>query len=293
VINTGAFRDIEGLVKENEIITGDKFFHFASISEGISYLKRDFLYKGGLWRGNHIAPLISRASEFRGSTLLIGHSDLPTKQIDMKILSFAGVSNVYAVNSRPLSNRLASLPLGITNDCDDSPIHRILGNESHFLSANDSFVAKDILFGSIYVNFTASNQSSIRKPLLEFIEQQIGLYAFTVERPEFSNSGRINYLQKLRSSSMVLCPEGNGIDTHRFWETLYMGGIPVVIANPSMDYFYDNLPVIKLGSWADLLDRENIHRLWVDLSLREYNFDILKRSFWESKIIDTAELSEL
>jgi hypothetical protein len=26
----------------------------------------------------------------------------------------------------------------------------------------------------------------------------------------------------------VLCPRGNGIDTHRFWETVYHGGIPVV-----------------------------------------------------------------
>lgn len=29
----------------------------------------------------------------------------------------------------------------------------------------------------------------------------------------------------------IACPRGNGLDTHRFWETLYRGSIPVVLAS--------------------------------------------------------------
>ena len=48
----------------------------------------------------------------------------------------------------------------------------------------------------------------------------------------------------------ILCPEGNGIDTHRFWETLCLGRIPVVLHNPVNDYF-SSLPVVVLDKWED------------------------------------------
>jgi hypothetical protein len=48
----------------------------------------------------------------------------------------------------------------------------------------------------------------------------------------------------------IACPEGNGIDTHRFWETLYMGRYPVVLHNRVNDAFSD-LPVLILNKWED------------------------------------------
>lgn len=50
---------------------------------------------------------------------------------------------------------------------------------------------------------------------------------------------------------LVLCPRGNGLDTHRAWETLYVGRIPVVVTS-SMDAAFDGLPVIILDSWGEL-----------------------------------------
>ena len=49
----------------------------------------------------------------------------------------------------------------------------------------------------------------------------------------------------------MLCPRGNGLDTHRAWETLYIGRIPVVAAS-AMDAVFERLPVIILGSWDEL-----------------------------------------
>jgi hypothetical protein len=37
------------------------------------------------------------------------------------------------------------------------------------------------------------------------------------------------YQQVLGTYRYILCPRGNGIDTHRFWETLYKGNLPVVV----------------------------------------------------------------
>lgn len=51
----------------------------------------------------------------------------------------------------------------------------------------------------------------------------------------------------------VACPRGNGLDTHRFWETLARGGVPIVIdshwARNLKNYFSE---VLTLSSWEAL-----------------------------------------
>jgi len=47
--------------------------------------------------------------------------------------------------------------------------------------------------------------------------------------------GNLNYqdfVGKLSSSRFVICPPGNGTDTHRLWETLSARAIPIVINTP-------------------------------------------------------------
>jgi hypothetical protein len=49
----------------------------------------------------------------------------------------------------------------------------------------------------------------------------------------------------------VACPRGNGTDTHRFWETLYRGSIPVVKQNDwSKSIAALGIPVIELERWS-------------------------------------------
>ena len=37
------------------------------------------------------------------------------------------------------------------------------------------------------------------------------------------------YFDATLECSFIVCPEGNGIDTHRFWECLYLGLVPVIL----------------------------------------------------------------
>jgi len=51
----------------------------------------------------------------------------------------------------------------------------------------------------------------------------------------------------------VACPEGNGFDTHRFWETLYRGSIPVVIDSQFMKNWRDlGIPMVALNDWTEI-----------------------------------------
>lgn len=58
---------------------------------------------------------------------------------------------------------------------------------------------------------------------------------------------REDFFKRLNDSKFVLCPRGNGLDTHRFYETLYCGAIPIVIKEHFHEQ-YTNLPILFLDN---------------------------------------------
>jgi hypothetical protein len=61
--------------------------------------------------------------------------------------------------------------------------------------------------------------------------------------------------KRLSTYKWCACPEGNGADTHRIWEALYMKCIPIVVKSPFIDalmYYTNNeLPICVVDSWWD------------------------------------------
>jgi hypothetical protein len=69
---------------------------------------------------------------------------------------------------------------------------------------------------------------------------------------DFSDKLEYNdYLTKINNYKFVLCPRGNGIDTHRFTEILFMGSVPVVEKNGLSD-LYDKFPCILVDKFEDI-----------------------------------------
>jgi hypothetical protein len=60
-----------------------------------------------------------------------------------------------------------------------------------------------------------------------------------------------DYLFTMQQYKFVLSPVGNGVDTHRTWEALMAGSIPIVESSVR-DSMYDGLPVLIVKSWSDL-----------------------------------------
>lgn len=91
------------------------------------------------------------------------------------------------------------------------------------------------------------------------------------------------WLSQVLDHHYVLCPRGNGIDTHRLWETLYMGRIPIALNDRNTRYYQD-LPILLVDKWSDVTPKlleENIER-FSDTS--KFNMDMLKFSWWSSLI---------
>lgn len=60
-----------------------------------------------------------------------------------------------------------------------------------------------------------------------------------------------SYAEALADSRIVLCPRGSSVDTHRYFEALRAGCVPVYEMLPRRDY-YDGAPGVRIRDWSRL-----------------------------------------
>ena len=63
----------------------------------------------------------------------------------------------------------------------------------------------------------------------------------------------------------VISAQGNGLDSHRTWELLYLGSI-VITKRSSLDGLFEGLPVVLVDDWKEIGDKQNLSK-W----LRQYS----------------------
>lgn len=52
-----------------------------------------------------------------------------------------------------------------------------------------------------------------------------------------------SYIENMTKSHFCVCPRGNGIDTHRLWEAMYCGCIPIVERCINIEFYENYLPI--------------------------------------------------
>ena len=85
------------------------------------------------------------------------------------------------------------------------------------------------------------------------------------------------YVTNLLLYKFCFCPRGNGIDTHRLWEALYMGCIPVIKNYRTHQFENSDLPIIFLDNWSDFDPDMNPESL-------NFNSEMLTMTYWKNKI---------
>jgi hypothetical protein len=89
-----------------------------------------------------------------------------------------------------------------------------------------------------------------------------------------------DYIHALSTFKFAICPEGNGIDTHRFWECLYLKVIPICPRNIITEYYSKFFPVVLLNRWEDLnINTINAFYETCDWSNYDKLFDI---TYWKN-----------
>lgn len=73
---------------------------------------------------------------------------------------------------------------------------------------------------------------------------------------------RIDIWRRYASYPFVMSAHGNGLDCHRTWEVLCLGGIPIVKTS-SLDPLYRGLPVAIVEDWREVRDMARLER-WLE-----------------------------
>lgn len=93
-----------------------------------------------------------------------------------------------------------------------------------------------------------------------------------------------DYLRDLASCKFIASPRGNGLDTHRLWESLYVGSYPIVKSS-SLDPLYADLPVVIVNDWTEVT-QEFLDRKYQELQARTFSLDKLYIDYW-IRLIDS------
>lgn len=171
------------------------------------------------------------------------------------------VSKWYSVNVAYDHPTLIPIPLGIASYRNTkSVIFSDFTNLNHNKKINNS------IYTNFNINTNYFHRIKAEKSIKNHLDQNL-----------MENVNYDTYLMNLHSSEYCLAPWGNGIDTHRFWESLYSGTIPVTMACLYYESFSE-LPIILVNSYDEI---KNIEK---NFNFIEKSIEMLSINWWINKI---------
>lgn len=263
--NSSIFDIVYNDIIFNNYISGD-FFSKLSNNKSMLYVKTDYLDNQAWIVTKNYTVLITHNSDFK--------IDYPKFN---KFLQCGKFKYWFAQNPIINEPRLFTLPIGLMNKIwhkyprfnlmmeekkkNIKPTKLLLlsfsikNNEEKRQQCADSFINK---------SYATNNAVNIVKNFIGDVKEY--------DRKFFNIM--LDHL-------FIACPEGNGIDTHRFWETLYMGRYPVVLHNRVNDAFSD-LPVLILNKWEDF---ENEYLMFLErIKYKKFSYKKLTQEYWIDRI---------
>jgi len=223
--------------------------------EIIRYSKVIFIY-------THLIPYFSYyiAPRLRAPFMLVTHnSDHPVSIVDYQLLNHPYLLSWFSQNCEFNHTKLKPLPIGMQNkQWGPSNIKKLveIGKK----------IDKEKL---LYVNF--SNNTHHSRGIAMSVAKSVS--GATIE----ADLSYDEYLKSLSTHKFCLCPRGNGIDTHRFWEAQYLDVIPIIISS-DWTSSYSEFPILILEKWESLLELD-LEKLYIIISSKKYsrkNLDLTK-----------------
>lgn len=235
---------------QNPIITPqiEKHVYLNKINTTINNPYRIFCYS------HNVILLSQKIDLFQNDFVLITHNsdqDIRATNEVIKILNCDKLLKWYGQNVCFEHSKLYFLPIGIANSQWSH------GNLSIFY---DIEFITNIPFrknNKVYFNFNIHTNQQTR---------QLCYNSLITKLKWLDNVDPLENLKRLSEYFFCICPQGNGVDTHRLWECLYLKVVPIVIKSEFTSTLLKNhIPLVVLDNW-DFLDINK-------LKYSDHNFD--------------------
>lgn len=243
--------------------------------------KLDYINRSGSWRGNNVPSLYERLSKESYRGLFLAYSDKSLSFVQYSKLK-SNFDHIFSINvgRKQRFSKLSGIPLGLTNFESSSFLHSLFSDKDLIIKVLET--TKQPKMDKVLISFNGDN-CYIRSFILD-LKLDSNLYNFL--SPVYTKDGREEYLKQINSHKFVLCPRGNGLDTHRFWETLYCGSVPIISKS---DLPLRNLeryvPILIIDSYSCLKNKEYIENRISNFVFFEPKGEILRSSFWANYIM--------
>lgn len=133
--------------------------------------------------------------------------------------------------------------------------------------------------GLVYMNHNVNTNILERQVLYDMFFGK----SFVTAEQRLNGQGFQDYLDNLYSHDFIFCPVGNGIDTHRVWESLYMGTIPIIKRTIHHSFFM-GLPICFVNKWEEVNERFLREQLSI-IKAKQHNMEMLNFSYWKNIIL--------
>lgn len=243
---------------------------------------------------------------------VLGRSDtelLP--EVFSQIISQHNVIGIASQNTRITNEpRVMNIPIGIENygwgrielgleNCPPGNDPFLLTNFHDLSSAlsNKRRISPRLLF-----SYSLGTNLETRKAIL-YSGLKNKYTRLQMPHSHFINNSDQNYLLEYLHASIesgyIVCPPGNGIDTHRFWQTLYLGLTPIIFKDFWLEC-YDHIvdygyKVIILDSVAEIASLDLCSCDYISNNNYFEGFSLVRKNnplhveYWSDRITRHAE----
>ena len=232
---------------------------------------------------------INKINKLKNNFIIImGNSDLT---IDLKIYGISELINnkmlikLYSQNINIKHEKVIQLPIGV--DFHASFYYNFITQKKIFPFTSEKKLIETIKLKTskkflIYCDFHFAMNSKRKSCKKELIKP---LCFFSPKRIDQKYAW-----EEIKKYQFIACPEGNGVDTHRVWESLLLGTIPIIKEN-FLSPLYNKLPVIIIKDWSQI-DMHYLKQQIKIIKSKKYDFSILFMNYWIKEIFQKKNTSK-
>jgi hypothetical protein len=197
-----------------------------------------------------IAPFllqICKNKNIKIRLVLSWHDHCPSQEI-LSLLNDC-CYRIYSQNMIYKNDKYSPIPIGIRENFE-TPHYHIINEKA--INRNKEHLA--------FMCFTlSSNPDERRECWEEMIQKPFVHYEPRMQYDLRGIEGQYHcgivpipvFYEHLHKSIFCICPAGDGIDTHRFYEAIYLDSIPIVKSGP-LNKLFEQFPCLIIGDWNEV-----------------------------------------
>lgn len=232
------------------------FFDTTKLNEKTTvFCKVDYL--------NHLIQYLNHCGHKGSFKLVTGQSDYSVTDDLFSFVHSHIPIDWYGTNV--VSEYATPIPLGLANDyCT--------------ITLKDSFSISNKT-KLLYMNHRVETNRQLREHLYNHFSQYDWV---TSTNPQDKGLFDV-YQQELSNHKFMICPPGNGIDTHRTWECLYSDVIPIVLKHRNYRDMEGIIPILFVDDFM-MITEKFLNDQWEKMNSVKWDASPLTISYWMNMI---------